>query len=64
MFKRINAQDGLFTRTLYNKDIQEYSKQYYTFFKNKGEGEIVFLIKILIPDGGRNDVLKTWKERI
>jgi len=58
MFGRINAQEGLFTRTLYNNDIEEYIKKCYRKFKRSGKGEIIFLIKILISDGVREDFLE------
>jgi hypothetical protein len=58
MFKRIQAQDGLFTRTLYNQDIEKYIKKCYNTYKERRNEEIVFLIKILIPDGVREDFLE------
>jgi hypothetical protein len=58
MFGRIKAQEGLFTRTLYNEDIEEYTKKCYSFYKKHRKEEIVFLIKILIPDGAREDFLE------
>lgn len=58
MFSRIQAQKGLFTRTLYKEDIGKYAKQLYNKFKNSREEEIIFLIKILIPDGVREDFLE------
>lgn len=58
MFARIKAQEGLFTRTLYNEDIEEYIKKYYSKFKKRPMEKIVFLIKILIPDGVREDFLE------
>ncbi len=57
MFERIKAQEGLFTRTLYNEDIEEHIKRYYSTYKRRNE-EIVFLIKILIPDGVRENFLE------
>jgi hypothetical protein len=58
LFSRIQEQNGLFTRTLSKKDIEEYAKQLYNKFKNRSGKEKIFLIKILIPDGVRNDLLK------
>jgi hypothetical protein len=58
MFGRIKAQKGLFTRTLYNEDIEEHIKKWYSIYKQRRRGEIVFLIKILIPDGVREDFLE------
>lgn len=62
MFGRIKAQDGLFTRTLYNEDIEKHVKKCYDCYKKKNE-EIVFLIKILIPNGVREDFLKRLEEK-
>ena len=59
MFDRIETQEGLFTRTLHNKEIEEHAKECYSAFNKKPHHEeIVFLIKILIPDGVREDFLK------
>ena len=58
MFGRINAQEGQFTRTLHNEDIEEQVKKVYVEFKRRRKKEIVFLIKILIPDGVREDFLE------
>jgi hypothetical protein len=58
MFGRINAQEGLFTRTLYNEDIQEHIKECYSVYKKRRKEEIVFLIKILIPDGVREHFME------
>jgi len=58
MFGRIKAQEGLFTRTLYNEDIEEHIIKWYGIYKQRRREEIVFLIKILIPDGVREDFLE------
>ena len=58
MLGRIKAQEGLFTRTLYNEDIEEHIKKCYRVYKERRNEEIVFLIKILIPDGVREDFLE------
>ena len=58
MFSRIQAQNGLFTRTLFNEDIGEYAKKLYNKFKESRGEEIIFLIKILIPEGVREDFLE------
>lgn len=57
-FARIKAQEGLFTRTLYNENIEEHIKKCFSIYKNDRKEEIVFLIKILIPDGVREDFLE------
>ncbi|MDH4265143.1 MAG: FRG domain-containing protein [Deltaproteobacteria bacterium] len=62
MFGRIKAQEGLFTRTLYNEDIEEYIKKCYRVYKKRRNEEIVFLIKILIPNGVRKDILQKLEE--
>jgi hypothetical protein len=58
MFGRIRAQEGLFTRTLYNEDIEEHIKECHRVYKKRSNEEIVFLIKILLPDGVREDFLQ------
>ncbi len=58
MFGRINAQEGLFTRTLYNEDIEEHIKKCYSVYKKRRNEEIVFLIRILTPDGVREDFME------
>ncbi len=58
MFGRITAQKGLFTRTLYNEDIEEHIKECYSVYKKRRKEEIVFLTKILIPNGVRKDFLE------
>jgi hypothetical protein len=58
MFGRINAQKGLFTRTLYNEDIEEHIKKCYSVYKKRRREEIVFLIRILIPNGVREDFME------
>lgn len=58
MFGRIKAQEGLFTRTLYNEDIEKHIKKCYSVYKEHRNDEIVFLVKILIPNGVREDFLK------
>jgi len=58
MFGRIKAQEGLFTRTLYNKDIEEHIKKCYSVYKKRRNEEIIFLIKILISDGVREDFIE------
>ncbi len=64
MFGRITAQKGLFTRTLYNEDIEEHIRKCYGVYKKKyPKEEIVFLIKILIPTGVRKDFLKKLEGR-
>lgn len=62
MFSRIQEQNGLFTRTLSQKDIGEYAKQLYNKFKNSSGEEKVFLIKILIPNSVRKDLLEKLEE--
>jgi len=62
MFCRIKAQKGLFTRTLYKESIEQYARKCYREHREK-EGEIVFLIKIVIPDDIREDVLRELEEK-
>ena len=58
MFGRITAQDGIFTHSLHIEDVEKHTKKCYTFYKENKNEEIVFLIKILIPNGIREDLLK------
>ena len=58
MFDRINAQDGIFTHSLHIEDVEKHTQKCYTFYKENKNEEIVFLIKILIPNGIREDLLK------
>lgn len=63
MFDRIKAQEGLFTRTLYNEDIKEHIKKCYSVYKKRCKEGIVFLIKILIPEVVREDFLEKLEEK-
>jgi len=58
MFDRITAQDGIFTHSLHIEDVEKHTQKCYTFYKENKNEEIVFLIKILIPNGIREDLLK------
>jgi len=58
MFERIKAQDGIFTHSLHIEHVEKHAKRCYSHFKKDRNEEIVFLIKILIPDGVREDFLE------
>ena len=58
MFGRINAQEGIFTRSLHTEDVEKHAKRCYDYYKNHKKKEIVFLIRILIPHGVRKDFLE------
>jgi hypothetical protein len=58
MFGRIIAQEGQFTRTLYNEDIEEHIKKCYQVYKDRRNEEIVFLVKIRILDSIREITYK------
>jgi hypothetical protein len=65
MFRRIEAQDGVFTHSLHIEDVEVHAKRCYPIHKERGEGEIVFLIKILFPDSIRESILRELdKKRI
>jgi len=58
MFGRIKAQDVIFTHSLHIEDVEKHAKRCYDYYKNHKRKEIVFLIRILIPDGVRKDFLE------
>ena len=63
MLGRIKAQEGLFTRTLYKEDIEKHITKCYNVYKEHRKEEIVFLIKILIPNVIRKDFLEKLEEK-
>jgi hypothetical protein len=65
MFDRINAQNGIFSKSLHIEDVEKHTQRCYTFYKENKNEEIVFLIKILISNGIREDLLeKLEREQI
>jgi hypothetical protein len=56
MFARINAQGGIFTRLLLNEAVEDRVRKFYPHVKE--EGDVVFLIKMLIPNGLREEFLQ------
>jgi hypothetical protein len=63
MFDRINRQDGIFTKSLKIEDVEECARRCYRKFIERDPNEkIVFLIKILIPNGVRKDILQKLEE--
>lgn len=63
MFDRINAQEGIFTHSLLIEDVEKHTKRIYSVYKKTENEEIVFLIKILIPDNLREDFLKNLEAK-
>jgi len=57
MFRRIKKQNGVFTHSLYIEDVEEHAKRCYPIHKKHGEGEVIFLIRILFPDSIRESIL-------
>lgn len=63
MFKRIKAQNGIFTHSLHIEDVEKHAKRCYDFYQAHRNEKIVFLIRILIPDVVREDFLKKLEGR-
>lgn len=63
MFDRINAQDGIFTHSLHIENVEKHTKRCYRHFKKHRNEEIVFLIKILVPNVIRKEFLKKLEEK-
>ena len=59
MFDRIKAQDGIFSKSLQNENVEKHSRRCYSYYENHhNRKKIVFLIRILIPNGVRKDFLQ------
>ena len=61
MFRRIESQNGMFTCSLHNiEEVEKHAKRCYRHFRNKKnqKDEIVFLIKIMVPNSIRESVLE------
>jgi hypothetical protein len=58
MFSRIKAQDGIFTKSLHVESVEQHAQRCYSFYQEHRNEEIVFLLKILIPDGVRENILE------
>jgi hypothetical protein len=63
MLKRIEAQEGLFTRTLRKEDVEKHAKQFYRHYKRHRRKEIVFLVKLLVPDAARGEILQKLEKK-
>ena len=66
MFSRIKAQNGIFSRSLKKENVEKHIQRCYKKYLRKYPNQkIVFLIRILIPNGVRNDFLqKLEREKI
>jgi hypothetical protein len=63
MFDRIKSQDGIFSKSLKIEDVEEHARRCYNEFNKRAPNQkIVFLIKILIPNGVRKDFLQKLEE--
>lgn len=62
MFHRINAQDGIFTKSLQRENVEKHCQRCYKFYKRRNQ-ELIFLVKIMIPNVMRNDFLKKLEEK-
>jgi len=58
MFARIKGQKGIFTRSLHRECVESHARRCYSYYEEHRKQRIVFLIKILIPNGVRKDVLQ------
>lgn len=58
MFERIKAQNGVFTHSLHVEDVEKHAKRCYDCYKKHRKEEIVFIIRIMIPDCVREDFLE------
>jgi hypothetical protein len=58
MFDRINAQNGIFSKSLQNENVEKHAQRCYGKYERKGYHKVVFLIRILIPNGVRKDFLQ------
>jgi hypothetical protein len=58
MFARIKAQDGIFSKSLQKENVEEHTRRCYSYYKKHRNKEIVFLIRILMPNGARKDFLQ------
>jgi hypothetical protein len=63
MFDRIKAQDGIFSKSLKKESVEEHAQRCYSEFKKKCKQEIVFLIRILIPNTVRKEFLQKLEEK-
>jgi len=61
MFCRIEAQKGIFTRSRARDDVEKVARRCYPNFQK--EGDIVFLVKLLLPNGVRHDFLRELERR-
>lgn len=58
MFRRIERQNGIFTHSLYTENVEEHAKRCYDYCKRHGKEEIVFILRIMIPDRVRKKFLE------
>jgi len=58
MFERITAQNGIFTHSLHVEDVEKHAKRCYDCYKKCRKEEIIFIIRIMIPDCVREGFLE------
>jgi len=58
MFARINSQDGIFSKLLEKENVEKHTQRCYSYYEKYKNQKIVFLIRILIPNGVRKDFLQ------
>lgn len=59
MFDRINAQNGIFSKSLQIENVEKHVQRCYRCYEKPPRNhKIVFLIRILIPNGVRKDLLQ------
>ncbi len=64
MFDRIKAQDGIFSKLLLKENVEKHTRRCYCSYNKKPRNQkIVFLIRILIPNGVRKDFLQKLERR-
>ena len=58
MFDRINAQNGIFSKSLLIENVEKHIRRCYSYYEKHRDQKIVFLIRILISNGARKDLLQ------
>jgi hypothetical protein len=58
MFDRINAQNGIFSKSLLIENVEKHIRRCYSYYEKHRDQKIVFLIRILISNGVRKDLLQ------
>jgi len=63
MFARIKAQDGIFSKSLQKENVEKHTQRCYSHYRDRRKQEIVFLIRILIPNDVRKDFLQKLERK-